>query len=230
MPVGVLINCVSVFCGGLVGALLGRTFPEKLKSDLPVLFGFCSIAIGINSIITVHAMTVVVLSILIGFIIGYVLHLEVIVNRIFTKLVEGLNPRNKEMDMDLYITAAVLFCCSGFSWYGAMVEGMAGDSSLLLSKSILDFFTAVVFATTFGKSICAIAGPQVVLLLSVFGAGSILGPMLTPDMFFDFSACGGILTFAAGMRVAKIKSIPLINLIPALVLVMPFSALWTLVM
>lgn len=139
MPVGVLINCVSVFCGGLVGALLGRTFPEKLKSDLPVLFGFCSIAIGINSIITVHAMTVVVLSILIGFIIGYVLHLEVIVNRIFTKLVEGLNPRNKEMDMDLYITAAVLFCCSGFSWYGAMVEGMAGDSSLLLSKSILDF-------------------------------------------------------------------------------------------
>ena len=47
--------------------------------------------------------------------------------------------------------------------------------------------------------------------------------MLTPDMFFDFSACGGILTFAAGMRVAKIKSIPLINLIPALVLVMPFS-------
>ena len=68
------------------------------------------------------------------------------------------------------------------------------------------------------------------LLLSVFGAGSILGPMLTPDMFFDFSACGGILTFAAGMRVAKIKSIPLINLIPALVLVMPFSALWTIVM
>lgn len=29
MPVGVLINCVSVFCGGLVGALLGRTFPEN---------------------------------------------------------------------------------------------------------------------------------------------------------------------------------------------------------
>ena len=41
------------------------------------------------------------------------------------------------------------------------------------------------------------------------------------------SACGGILTMAAGFRVSKIKSVPLVDLMPALILVMPFSALWS---
>ena len=46
-------------------------------------------------------------------------------------------------------------------------------------------------------------------------------------MFADLSACGGILTMAAGVRVSKIKSVPLVDLMPALILVMPFSALWS---
>lgn len=50
MPVGVMTNCLSVLAGGLGGSVLARILPEKLKTDLPVLFGFCSIAIGVNSI------------------------------------------------------------------------------------------------------------------------------------------------------------------------------------
>ena len=63
MPVGVIVNCLSVLIGGFVGAALTRTLSDKLKSDLPALFGFCSIAIGINSIIKAQAMTAVVLAI-----------------------------------------------------------------------------------------------------------------------------------------------------------------------
>lgn len=47
-----------------------------------------------------------------------------------------------------------------------------------------------------------------------------------PTMFADLSACGGILTMAAGFRVSRIKSGPLVDLMPALILVMPFSMLW----
>ena len=43
-------------------------------------------------------------------------------------------------------------------------------------------------------------------------------------------ACGGVLTMSAGFRVSKIKSVPLVDLMPALILVMPFSALWTMLM
>ena len=36
----------------------------------------------------------------------------------------------------------------------------------------------------------------------------------------------GLLTIAAGMRMAKIRAYPLIDLLPALVLVLPFTGIW----
>lgn len=61
-------------------------------------------------------------------------------------------------------------------------------------------------------------------------AAVLLGGLLTPTAFADLSACGGILTMAAGFRVSKIKSVPLVDLMHALILVMPFSLLWTTLM
>lgn len=230
MPVGVITNYLSVLIGGLGGAALARVLPEKLKTDLPVLFGFCSIAIGVNSIIKAQSMTAVVLAILTGYIIGHFLGLEAKAVRFFRRLVKALRLGGDGIDMELYITVVALFCCSGFGWYSTLIEGIAGEPSLLFSKSVLDFFTAVVFAAALGKAVGVIAFPQIFILLAVFGVGRCIGGWITPGMFADLSACGGILTLAAGMRVAKIKSVPLVNLIPALILVTPFSALWTALM
>ena len=127
MPIGVFTNCGAVLLGGLLGTFLGKVLPETLKEHLPTMFGLCSIAIGINSVIKASGMTAVVLAI----------------------------------------------------------------------------------------------------LLLVFGAGKLLAGVLTPTMFADLSACGGILTMAAGFRISRIKSVPLVDLMLALILVMPFSLLWS---
>lgn len=230
MPIGVLTNCAAVLLGGLLGTGLGKVLPQGLKDNLPALFGFCSIAIGVNSIIKVSGMTAVVLAILVGFTIGHSLHLEQWTSKFFHKLVRTLHLGGENIDMEFYITAVALFCCSGFGWYSTLTEGITGDPSLLMSKAVLDFFTAMIFASTLGAAICAIPLPQVVILLVVFGVGKLMAGVLTPTMFADLSACGGILTMAAGFRVSKIKSVPLVDLMPALILVMPFSALWTALM
>lgn len=226
MPIGVLTNCTAVLLGGLLGTALGKILPQGLKDNLPTLFGFCSIAIGVNSIIKASGMTAVVLAILVGFTIGHSLHLEQWTSKFFHKLVHTLHLGGESIDMEFYITAVALFCCSGFGWYSTLTEGITGDPSLLMSK-VLDGFTAMIFASTLGAAICAIPLPQAIILLVVFGAGKLLAGVLTPTMFADLSACGGILTMAAGFRVSKIKSVPLVDLMPALILVMPFSALWT---
>ena len=226
MPIGVIVNCLSVLVGGLIGTVLAKVIPNGLKDNLPCIFGYASIGIGINSIIKAHSMTPVVLALLFGFTIGQLIHLEARVQGFFSGLVHTLHLGNENMDMNFYITAVALFCCSGFGWYGAITEGITGDPGLLMSKAVLDAFTAMVFATVAGKAICIIPAPQIVIMLLVFGCGRLLAPFLTPTMFSDFSACGGVLTLAAGFRVAKIKSVPIIDLMPALILVMPFSALW----
>lgn len=230
MPTGVLTNCGAVLLGGVLGTLLGKVLPETLKEHLPMMFGLSSIGIGVNSIIKASSMTAVVLAILVGFTIGHLLHLESWTSRFFHKLVKILHLGGEDIDMEFYITAVALFCCSGFGWYSALTEGISGDPSLLMSKAVLDGFTALIFASTLGMAICAISLPQCVILMLVFFAGRGLSSVLTPTMFADLSACGGMLTMAAGFRVSKIKSVPLVDLMPALIFVMPFSMVWTMLM
>lgn len=98
---------------------------------------------------------------------------------------------------------------------------------MLFSKAVLDFFTALVFASTLGFSTVAIPFPQIVIFLALFGVGKLVAPFLTDTMFADLSGLGGVLTMAAGLRVAKIKNMPIVDMMPALILVMPFSMLWT---
>ena len=114
MPIGVLTNCAAVLFGGLLGTGLGKILPQNLKDNLPTLFGYCSIAIGINSIIKASGMTAVVLAILVGFTIGHSLHLEHWTSKFFHKLVKALHLGDEHIDMEFYITAVALFCCSGF--------------------------------------------------------------------------------------------------------------------
>lgn len=165
MPIGVIVNCISVLAGGVIGSALGHVLPNSLKEHLPTLFGMCSIAIGINSIIKAVSMTAVVLAILVGFTIGHLLHLEDWASRFFHRLVKTMHLGGDNIDMEFYITAVALFCCSGFGWYSTLTEGIAGDPNLLFAKSVLDFFTAMIFASTLGKATCAIPLPQCVILL-----------------------------------------------------------------
>ncbi|MDO4459285.1 MAG: DUF554 domain-containing protein [Clostridia bacterium] len=227
MPIGVLVNCAAVLLGCLVGAPLGKALPQRIKDKLPLGFGVCSLGIGINSVVKVHSMTPVVLALLTGLLIGTLIHLEKHTRDFFKFLVKTFRLGGENVDMDMYITIVALFCCSGFGWYSVLTEAMTGDPSLLFSKAVLDFFTALVFASTLGISTVAIPFPQVVILMAVFLVGKLLAPYLTPTMFADLSGLGGILTLAAGFRVSKIKDMPIVDMMPALILVMPFSMLWS---
>ena len=215
MPIGVLTNCTAVLLGGLLGTALGKILPQGLKDNLPTLFEFCSIAIGVNSIIKASGMTAVVLAILVGFAIGHSLHLEQWTSKFFHKLVRTLHLGGGPVLLQRLRLVQHPDRGHHRRSLTADVQSRAGrlhGHDLCLHA---------------GVAICAIPLPQVVILLLVFGVGKLLAGVLTPTMFADLSACGGILTMAAGFRVSKIKSVPLVDLMPALILVMPFSALWS---
>lgn len=104
---------------------------------------------------------------------------------------------------------------------------MTGNATVLLSKSILDFFTAMVFACNLGAVTSLVAVPQAAVFFALFFAAKAIYPLTTPTMIGDFKACGGVLFIATGCRIAKMQDFPVADMIPAMVLVMPLSALWT---
>lgn len=234
MPIGVIINTIAIFLGGIAGALLGNKLPEKYKEQLNLIFGLCSMGMGISSIVLMKYMPAVVFALIIGTIVGLVFKLGDKVYELCSKLQKVMirivpkketNMSETEFLANL-ITVIVLFCSSGMGIYGSLSEGMTGDSSLLITKSILDFFTAAIFACSLGYIVSLIAVPQFVIFTTLFLSASFIVPLTTPDMIADFKACGGFLMVAAGFRILKLKMFPVVDMIPAMILVMPFSWFW----
>ena len=225
MPIGVICNVLAVALGGVIGAACGGKLGQAFKDKLNLIFGVCSMGIGIASIVLMQDMPAVVLALILGTIIGVVTHLGERIERGGAKLAR-LVPSGSG-DNALLVTAIVLFCASGTGIYGAIVSGMSGDHSILIAKSILDIFTAMIFACSLGRVTSLVAIPQAVIFLMLFFCAKLIFPLTTPAMVNDFKACGGFIMLATGLRIAKIKDFPIADMIPAMALVWLTSWAWT---
>lgn len=234
MPIGIIINGLSVALGGAVGALLGNKIPEKLKTELTQVFGVCAMGMGISSITLMKNMPAVVFAVIAGTAIGLAMGWGVWINRGAAQMQKPISrifksqgskmPREEYMSM--LVTVIVLFCASSTGIYGSLDSGITGDHTIMISKSVLDFFTAVIFACNLGSVIPFIAIPQCIIFLLIFAAARVIYPLTTPDMISDFKACGGFLLLATGFRMMKLKEFPVADMIPAMILVMPVSWGW----
>lgn len=235
MPIGVFVNVVSVVLGGLFGALAGHKLPASLKTELNVVFGGCSMGIGISSIVLMKNMPAVIFAVVVGTAVGLACRLGLAIRRgaewmqkpIARLFHSGQGSVSGEEFSSSLVTLVVLFCASGTGIYGTLTSGMTGDHTILIAKSVLDLFTAAVFACNLGVVVSAVAVPQLIVFLALFFCAKLIFPLTTPDMIDDFKACGGILMLATGFRMAKIKEFPVADMIPAMILVMPVSWLWS---
>lgn len=220
MAIGVIVNCLAVFAGGILGSVMKQAIPKEIKDGLPVVLGVSSIVLGIYNLRNIDNITVVVLSIILGYICGELLNLDL---RIVT-LSELINKSAlKNQGRDILTLAVVIFCFSGTGIYGAVAEGIYSDSSVLLSKAVLDFFTACIFAALIGIVISWISVLQFVVLYLIFLISSLLAPYFTPDVIGNFIAVGGALSIFIGLNMSDILKIKVANIIPALMVSLVLS-------
>lgn len=234
MPTGVIINALSVVLGGIFGGFFGEKLSDHFKKEITLIFGVCSMGMGISTIVLMKNMPAVVFAIILGTAIGLLLHVGELVrigatymqkpiNKIFTN--QTLLPA-EDFQAQL-VTIIVLFCASGTGIYGSLDSGMTGDHTILIAKSILDFFTAAIFACNLGYVVSIIALPQFIIFFLLFIFAKAIFPLTSPVMIADFKAVGGFLMLATGFRMVNIKQFPTADMIPAMVLAMPLSYLWT---
>ncbi|OAM29294.1 MULTISPECIES: DUF554 domain-containing protein [Eikenella] len=233
MLIGPFVNGSAVVIGGLLGAFAGNKLPERVRVGLNPLFGLCSIGLGIMAIPGVKYYAAVVLASVIGLTIGELCYIEKNINKLAAStrtLIDKFLPSNGTLSheefLDKFVAILVLFCASGTGVFGSMHEGMTGDPSILYIKAILDFFTAGIFAITLGYAVSAIAVPQLAIQLTLATLAGLIVPLTTPEMRADFAAAGGLIMVATGLRITGIKSFPVANMLPALILAMPISYLW----
>ncbi len=231
--IGPYIDGAAVLFGSIVGGFIGPKLNANMRDRMPLVFGCASMGLGVAMIVKVKFLAPVILALVLGAVFGELIQLETGIQRVaglsrkwIEKIIRPSGSLSHEAFMDKFVALMVLFCVSGTGVYGAMSEGMTGDPTLLIVKSILDLFTAPIFASTMGFTVAILVVPQFIIQSLLYLASSLILPLTTPDMLADFSACGGLIMLATGFRICGIKQFPVGNMIPALLLAMPLSWLW----
>lgn len=227
-PIGIAANVAAVILGGLAGCLFKKILPKRVVEMLYMTFGFCALAIGVVSIVKLDSLTIVVLSVILGAVLGELCCIDSSVRRLIRFILGRLSrDHGEDRDMEILCLAMAIICFSGTGVFGALSEGLDGDHSILLAKSVLDLFTVMVFATTTGWFVILFSVPQTAIFLLFFFAASLLSPMLTEQAIANFKATGGILTVMVGYNMLAgqvgLKKIRVLNAVPALILSVVFT-------
>ncbi len=225
MPYGVIVDSMAVLMGGFIGGFAGERISKSLKVELPVVFGFAAISMGVLKITETNNLTLVILSLILGSILGSLMQIERSLEkgaRFILGKVKGFDD-DEDRYQELFVLGLIAFCVSGTGIFGALREGFIADSSILLSKSVLDFFTAMIFASIVGYSISLISIPQFFILSLFFFAAHLIAPYLSTTVLGNFSAVGGIITLMMGFKMANIAKSKAANAIPALLIVVVLS-------
>ena len=215
---GTIVNVVTVLIGGSIGLLLNKKLPERYVKIFFQVIGLFTLSLGLTmSIKTTHVLHMV-LALITGSLIGELLKLDVWMESLGERLKSRLKIGNEKFTEGI-LTAFLLFCIGPLSIVGAIDEGIGKGSEPLLVKSLMDGVSSIALASGLGVGVIFSVVP-----LLIFQGGITLMAMMFgsffPEMFaVELSAVGGILLIGLGINVLEIKKIKVMNMLPALVMI-----------
>jgi len=239
---GTLVNVATVLLGSGLGLLLGHRLPQRTRETVTDGLGLVTLLIGALSAAEVGSadlagavgsaapVLIVLGAVLLGGIAGSLVDIERRLEDLGGWLRSrlgaggddatgpGANPAaGRGRFIEGFVTASLVFCVGPLTILGALSDGLGRGADQLILKSVLDGFASVAFAASLGAGVLASALTVAVVqgLLTVVGFW--LGDFLPDAHLATITATGGLLLLGVGLRLLRIRQVPVGNLLPALV-------------
>ena len=119
--------------------------------------------------------------------------------------------------VDGFVTASLVFCVGPLTVLGSLDDGLGHGIDKLALKSTLDGFASIAFAASLGWGVAASALVVLVVQGTLTLLGALLGDLLPPAELSALTATGGLLLVGVGLRLLRIRPVPVADLLPALV-------------
>lgn len=213
---GVLINAAAVAAAGVLGTLGGRFMPEKMKQTVLAATGLVSIGIGISGAIGSSNQLIPILSLVIGSVIGELLHIEDGVTRAGDWLQKRFGKSGSITEG--FVTGSLVFAAGAMAVMGALESGLKNDHTILMTKSVIDMAGSVAFAGSLGIGVAFSALSILVLEGTVALLASLLTGVLTEAVITEISVTGSLLIIGIGLNVLGLTKLRIMNMAPALLL------------
>lgn len=221
---GTLVNVAAVVVGSLIGMSIGDRLPQRIKSIVLSALGLGTLLIGTKLALLTENVALVIGALLLGAITGTVLDLEGKLERLAERL-KATFAQDSTTFVTGFVTASLLFCIGPMTIIGSIQDGTTGDAELLYTKSMLDGFASVALASGLGVGVLFAALTVLIVQGGLTLAGGVLADLTTSTVIAEMSATGGLIILALGLYLLDIKRLPVANLLPALIYIVPL-ALW----
>lgn len=214
--IATVINALAV----IIGSALGLFFKSKIKSEFKTIVmtssGLITLALGLGMAFDSPDTLASLFSLILGGFAGTAMRIEARV----LSLGERFAPKGEGEDMSFgvgFLNSSLLFCSGAMSIVGSIDAGTVGNYDLILIKSVMDGFMAVVFAAAYGKGVFLSAATIIVYQGFFTLAGGFLSPLLGEEGIAIISAVGGYLLVMLALSLLELKKIKTGDFLPALV-------------
>lgn len=233
---GTITNTAAVILGGVLGLLLKNGVVKRFEKILMQALGLATIFIGVsgvlkymlileNGTISTQGTILLILSLAIGCLIGQWLDIASKMESIGIKLKAMAKVKNDNRFVDGFVTTSLIICVGAMAIVGAMQDGLSGDSSMLMAKSLLDFVIVAVLTAAYGIGAAFSAIPIFVYQGIITLIAALFGAVISDGLIAQLSFVGNALVFCVGVNLVQEKTFNVANMLPAL-LIPILAELW----
>ena len=226
---GTIVNFAVVLVAGILGALIKRGIPKRISDAIMAAMAICVIYIGIEGVLEkpeggsdgllspgLLKVLVLIISMAIGTLIGELLNLEGLVEKLGGLIEKRLGRLGQSGSFARgFVGCSLLFCVGAMTVNGA-IAGAEGNHEILLAKSVIDGIACFVMATSLGIG-CAFSAFFVLIYQGAIGAlGLVLISVLSPAAVSYMSMTGSLIIILVGTNVLGMTRVRTANMVPAM--------------
>jgi len=219
--VGTLVNASAVVVGSVIGMVFKKALPAKYQQIYFQAVGLFTLLLGVKMSLGMSAPLLVVLSLVLGGLVGEFLKLNEKIEQFGNWIKTKTSSRNDRFTEGL-TTAFLLYCMGSMTIVGAIEEGFGYTSDLLLTKSIMDFFSSIMLASALGIGVLFSAVPLLIFQGGITLSVSLIGKDIPVEIISEITVVAGIMLIGLGINLLEIKKLKIINLLPALIFISIF--------
>lgn len=218
--ISAVVNAAAVIAGSLIGILLKRGIPDRFSDILMKGLGLCTLYIGISGALKGENTIILIISMVLGAIIGEGIDLDDKLNR-FGMFLENKFKSKDGTEVSIaegFVTASLLFCVGALTIVGSMQSGLTGNHEMIFAKSLLDFVAAIVFASSLGIGVAFSAGFVLLYQGTIVLLAQWISPLLTEPVIAEMTCSGSVIIIALALNMLDITKLKVMNYVPAIFL------------
>lgn len=220
---GSIVNALAVIAGATAGLVVRRIMGKgaeggtmsRVSDALMKGVALCVLLIGVTGAIKTQNMIIVIVSMVIGTIIGELCDLDKRVTDLGNLVEKKTHGRFGDITQG-FVSASLLFCVGAMTIVGSLNSGLTGDHSMLYTKSLLDLIAAFAFASALGFGVLFSAGFVLVFQGSITLLATWIAPLLSDAAILEMTAVGSLLIVGLALNMLGITKLKIMNHMPAI--------------